>query len=307
MSATRELTYREGRASDLRETFALGERAYRRTIGEPHDDTALETEWELCREIVEFVAAQEGCFWICEEDGQPVGYARMSRFGEMEELARLAVAPTHEGRGIARELLGRCWKGAPTPELGRVVVAPGGRADLTLFLDFGVMPIAGHWHLRARAEGYTEHRSQEIDVAEPAVVALEAGHAVREWKRLEPPAIGHRRPMLHEFFGRTRTCLATLEGDHASALCWIGPRGEIGPAVGATPEDLVPVTLQALDRVAAKIEPEMLRIFCSTDSWWLLRRLRNLGFRVRWPSHVMSSIPLPGLDRYLPTRPAELL
>ncbi len=77
--------------------------------------------------------------------------------------------------------------------------------------------------------------------------------------------------------------------------------------MGATPEDLVPVMLQALDRVAAKNEPDSLRIYCCTDSWWLLRRLRHLGFRVSWPSQVMSSIPLPGLDRYLPTRPAQLL
>jgi hypothetical protein len=93
----------------------------------------------------------------------------------------------------------------------------------------------------------------------------------------------------------------------ARALCWIGPEGEIGPAVGATPEDLVPVLLAALDRVGKSREPEMFGLFCATDSWWLLRRLRQLGFRVYWPSWVMSSIPLPGLDRYLPTRPPYLL
>ena len=307
MSTTPELTYRQGRTTDLRGTFDLGERAYHHTIGETLDEATLEQEWELGRELVEFAVAQEGCFWICEDGGEPVGYTQMCRFGEMEELTRLAVAPTHQGRGIARELLRRCWPEDPSPELGRVVVAPGGPADMTLYLDFGVMPVAGHWLMRARAEDYTVGRSQEIDVAEPPVVALEAGRAVAEWKRLEPPAIGHRRPLLHEFFGRTRTCLATMDGDHASALCWIGSRGEIGPAVGATPEDLVPVTLQALDRVAAKLELQALRIYCSTDSWWLLRRLRNLGFRVNWPNEVMSSIPLPGLDRYLPTRPAQLL
>jgi hypothetical protein len=48
-------------------------------------------------------------------------------------------------------------------------------------------------------------------------------------------------------------------------------------------------------------------VFCTTDSWWLLRRLRELGFRVFWPSWIMCSVPLPGLDRYLPTKPAYLL
>jgi medium-chain acyl-[acyl-carrier-protein] hydrolase len=40
---------------------------------------------------------------------------------------------------------------------------------------------------------------------------------------------------------------------------------------------------------------------------WLLRRLRMLGFRVRWPSWVLCSEPLPGLDRYVPTRPTFVL
>ena len=36
-------------------------------------------------------------------------------------------------------------------------------------------------------------------------------------------------------------------------------QGEIGPAVGQNPEDLVPVVLAALDRVAKMQEPETLR------------------------------------------------
>ena len=33
----------------------------------------------------------------------------------------------------------------------------------------------------------------------------------------------------------------------------------------------------------------------------------RLGFRVFWPSWVMCSVPLPGLDRYAPTRPPHVL
>ena len=139
--------------------------------------------------------------------------------------------------------------------------------------------------------------------------ALTPDRAVSEWKRLEPPAIGHKRPLLHEFFGRTRTCLATMDGrgGEATALCWVSSDGDIGPAVGEEAQDLVPVVLAALDRVATMQEPESVGVFCTTDSWWLLDRLRRLGFRVHWPGWVMSSVPLPGLDRYLATRPARLL
>ena len=132
---------------------------------------------------------------------------------------------------------------------------------------------------------------------------------MEEWKRLEPTAVGHERPLLHEFFGRTRTSLALLdqESGRARALCWVSATGDIGPAVAETAEELVPVVLAALDRVAKMQEPDVLNIFCTTDSWWLLDRLRRLGFRVRWPAWIMSSVPLPGLDRYVPTAPPRLL
>ena len=310
------LAYREGRPADLRTTFDLSQLAVHssaRRMGisddDPPGEEEIEREWARKRRLLEFVAAQEGTCWICEEAGQAVGYGRVCRFGEMEELTELMVLPSHQGRGIGRSLLRRCWPGDPSPEMGRVVVAAGTAADLSLYADSGVMPITGHWHMRASVARYQEQRSQEIDATEPSVHVLEADRAVLEWNRLEPPAIGHRRPLLHGFFARTRSCLATIDDatGRATALCWVGSGGDIGPAVAATPPDLVPVVLAALDRMARAKEPETFGVFCATDSWWLLRRLRRLGFRVHWPSWIMSSVPLPGLDRYMPTRPAHLL
>jgi hypothetical protein len=131
---------------------------------------------------------------------------------------------------------------------------------------------------------------------------------VEEWGRLEPAAIDHDRSQLHEFFGRTRNCLATVDSDgHASALCWVSGQCEIGPGVGRNPEDLVPVVLAALDRVAKMQEPETFGVHVPTAAWWLMDRLRRLGFRVHWPAWIMSSVPLPSLDRYLATRPVRLL
>ena len=92
-----------------------------------------------------------------------------------------------------------------------------------------------------------------------------------------------------------------------AALCWVSSDGEIGPAVGNTAGHLVPVILAALDRVAKTQEPELLSVFTTSLSWWLLRRLRTLGFQVFWPSWVMCSVPLPGLDRYVPTRPPHVI
>ena len=315
---TTTLHYREGSMADLLSTFALSERAIhdvavRHAImpaGPEPTDGEIDGNWHRQRSLIEFLASQpDGRYMICENGDGPVGVARIVRFGEMEELTELMVAPGHQGRGIGRELLSRCWPGDPTPDLGRLVIAVGAPADLSLYTTFGVMPIAGHWHMRQRTETYLERRSQEVDVSEPDVVVLTAQRAAAEWKRLEPPAIGHQRPLLHDFFGRDRTCLAVMDrdGEHACGLCWVSAQGEIGPAVGGTPEDLVPVVLAALDRVAQSQAPDLLSLFTTTISWWLLNRLRGLGFHVWWPSWIMCSVPLPGLDRYVPTRPPHVL
>lgn len=312
------LAFREGGPADLRATFELGEAAWdesRRDRGllppdHRRDPEDLEQTWERERPLLEFIAAQpDGCYVLCEDGDKLVGYVRSARFGTMDELTELWVSPSHAGRGVGRALLERCWPESPSRELGRVVLGLGRPADLSLYTEFGVMPVSGHWHMRHRVVRYMERRSLELDAAEPAVHALTAERAVAEWKRLEPSAIGHERPRLHEFFGRTRTCLAMMDSSRgeATALCWVSSDGEIGPAVGAEPEDLVPVVLAALDRVAKQQEPETFGVFCTTDSWWLLDRLRRLGFQVWWPSWVMCSVPLPGLDRYLPTRPPRLL
>ena len=315
--ATVTVDYREGGAGDLAGTFALAERAIHHVAvrqgvmppGAEPTEASIRSHWLRQRNMIEFLAAQPGGrYWIAQSGDDVVGFARVVRFAQMEELTELMVDPAHHAQGIGRGLLDRVWPGDPTPDVGRVVVAAGAPHDLTLYPDFGVMPVTGHWHLRVPTERFLERRALERDVREPDTHVLAPARAVEEWKRLEPPAIAHERPALHEFFARDRTCLGTVAADgHATGLCWVSQHAEIGPAVGAQPEDLVPVVLAALDRVAKAQEPQELSIFCTTIAWWLLRRLRGLGFRVYWPSWVMCSVPLPGLDRYVPTRPPHLL
>jgi GNAT superfamily N-acetyltransferase len=278
--------------------------------GDALTDADIAEDWRRQRSIVEYIAAQEGGRYVIAEgpDG-PVGYARVVRFGAMEELTELMVLPDHQKQGIGRALLKLVWPGDPTPEVGRVVVATGSPSDLTLYLEFGVMPVAGHWHMRQRTAAYLERRAQEMETTDPGVHLLKPDRALAEWMRLEPQAIGHERRSLYEFFSRGRNCLAALDPrtGEARALCWVSSQGEIGPAVADDPGALVPVVIAALDRVAMTQEPDHLSVFTTTLSWWLLRRLRTLGFAVYWPSWVLCSVPLPGLDRFVPTRPAHLL
>ena len=311
------MTFREGSVGDLPTTFelssvAMHDSAVRQGVVPPQPPLLkeqIDADWQRQRGLIEYISARpEGRYVICEGAGEVVGYARVVRFGTMEQLTELMVAPGHQKQGIGRALLEQCWPGDPTPDLGRVVVASGAPTDLTLYTQFGVMPVAGHWHMRARTEEYVKLRTAEVDMVDPQVHVLTPDRAVGEWCRLEPGAVGHERPGLHEYFARERTCLALPGADERpAALCWVSSDAQIGPAVGERAADLVPVILAALDRVAKTQEPQTLSVFGTSLSWWLLRRLRHLGFQVFWPSWVMCSVPLPGLDRYAPTRPPHVL
>ena len=316
MPGTSELAFRDGTPADLSTTFELAERAMHGTavrqgvIAADQDlgDSEIKGDWLRQRPLFEFMAAQDGGrYLIAEGEDGLAGFARVVRFGGMEQLTELMVEPDMQGNGIGRQLLQRAWPGDPTPEVGRLVVAAGSPQDLSLYTDFGVMPVAGHWHMRQRTELYVERRSKQADTTEAVAHVLTPERALACWTELEPAAVGHDRSALHQFFSRDRTCLAVMRGEEVTGLCWVSGDGEIGPALGVTPGDLMPVVLTALDRVAKTQEPPYLSVFCTTLAWWLLRRLRTLGFAIYWPSWVMCSVPLPGLDRYTPTRPPHVL
>src|SRR4051794_34773114 len=188
-----DLSLREGSPSDLQATFTLSDRTMHRLAidqgyiepGERSDAEVAES-WGRYRGLVEFLDAQrERRYLIAENSSGPVAFARVVRFGAMEQLTDLMVSPSHQGEGLGRQLLKAIWPGDPSPALGRLVVATGAPRDLSLYTDSGVMPVAGHWHMRQTTTTYLERRSQETDATEAgSVVVLTDQRAVAEWKRL---------------------------------------------------------------------------------------------------------------------------
>ena len=99
------------------------------------------------------------------------------------------------GQGVSRGLLERCWPESPSPDLGRLVIAVGRPADLTLFTECGVMPVSGHWHMRHRVDQFLESRAREVGVSI---------NTVRRYVR-QPIAPGHQvRPRARRLTDRWR-------------------------------------------------------------------------------------------------------
>src|SRR5204863_2428159 len=136
-------------------TFALSDRTmHRLAVDQGYVRRGLRTDadvaesWGRYRGLVEFLDAQrERRYLIAENSSGPVAFARVVRFGAMEQLTDLMVSPSHQGEGLGRQLLKAIWPGDPSPALGRLVVATGAPRDLSLYTDSGARPVPGHRHL----------------------------------------------------------------------------------------------------------------------------------------------------------------
>ena len=309
-----EFVIRPGKHEDLPLTFALAERGLHAVgqrmgvlaAGPPPTEADIRTHWGTERSLFEFLASLPGgSYWVAEGRTRIVAFARVARVGGVDNLTELFVDDEYQGRGLGRQLLRKCWNDSASV-VPRIIVAAGAPADLTTYTGVGTAPVAGHWNVVQRAVTYRERRARE----EPPLMRtqpLDPKRALREWERPEPLALGHARPELHRHF-RSRVCVAGSDERSAdvNAVCWLGADGAIGPGVATTPDALVHLVVAILDGEAAAGR-ELLQLFVPTVNTTLLFRLRALGFQVRWPSWIMSSFPLPGLDRYLPTWPAWIL
>ena len=121
------VTFREGSTADLAATFAISERAMHESAvrqgvmppGRELTDADIRADWLRRRALLEFTAAQpDGRYLIGENGGDPVAFARVVRFGGMENLTELMVAPDHQGSGIGRALLERSGPATPRRSSG---------------------------------------------------------------------------------------------------------------------------------------------------------------------------------------------
>ena len=208
--------------------------------------------------------------------------------------------------GPARTLLPERPDAEPRPPRGRA----GATGDLTLYSrlrrDAGRRPLAP-----ARLGGRLRRAAGARD-------RLDRSGRPRARRPTAPRPNGRRSSRRRSATGGPR-CTTSSLARAAAWRRWTRDRqrdrrsaGSVRPATSARrSRSRRPISCRWSSRRSTaspgRFGPPNFGVYCATDSWWLLRRLRNLGFKVHWPGWVMSSIPLPGLDRYMPMRPPHLL
>jgi ribosomal protein S18 acetylase RimI-like enzyme len=100
--------------------------------------TAMEIEYAQHQPLDEFLTEHAESFWIAEQAGELVGYARATNSGGLRELTDFFLLPEAQAQGIGKTLLERVFPRAGASH--RLIVSTNNLSAQVLYMKAGVYP-----------------------------------------------------------------------------------------------------------------------------------------------------------------------
>jgi GNAT superfamily N-acetyltransferase len=159
-------------------------------------DSDIEQWWERRRSLFEHLARTADQFWVAEEAGEPIGYARSIRRDDTRELTEFFVLPAHQSAGVGRELLARAF---PADGIGhRAIIATADARAQGRYLRAGVY---SHFPI------YYFYRKPQVAPA-PSDLTIElfarAQPVAAELRAVDSQILGYTRDVDHDWLLRDR-------------------------------------------------------------------------------------------------------
>lgn len=198
------ITFRRGTVDDSHTVyeifgaalFDLSERQGVMAIAGANDPKVRAELWMRRRPLFEHLARTAYEFWIAEEDGQAVGYARSILRDNMLELTEFFVLPGAQSAGVGRELLARAFPFVENTH--RVIVATTDVRALVRYLKAGVVPRMPEMYWTRKPENVPVESDLEF------VPARNAPETLSQLAALDRAVLGHTRELDHLFLMETR-------------------------------------------------------------------------------------------------------
>ena len=307
--------YRRGVAADDRAVHRVYVEAINeidRRLGsaladEPGDEVAIEADWTKRRTLFAHLAATADQFWVAEDAGRVLGYARSILRDGLRELTEFFVLPGHQGGGLGGELLARAFPAAGARQ--RAIIATLEPAALSRYLRSGVgarclIAYIGRSLDPGRPSAPAATSSAALaDLAVEEVAADVAG--LESLAAIDLAVLGHRRDLDHAWLLRERRGLLYRRAGRVVGYGYVG--ADSGPFAVLEPADLPAVLLDAEARAAAAGQADFsvwLPLAEAGPAGELLAR----GYRIDpFLAVLLSDAPLQGLDRYVITSPPFFL
>lgn len=201
------VTFRRGTLDDSFAVFEvfvasvldLSERqGTRRDTGESDSET-LAGAWERRKPLFEHLARTAHEFWIAEENGRTLGYARSILRDGILELTEFFVLPAAQSAGVGGELLKRTFSTHDSKH--RVIVATTDARAQARYLKTGVLPRFPSVYWERAPEGIQVESDLEFVPAENSRATMET------LAELDRAILGHTREADHEYLMGARELL----------------------------------------------------------------------------------------------------
>lgn len=197
------ITYREGTIEDSQAVFhvfiqAIMDYSSRMNvmgITGGNDPEVLESLWQRCRPMFEFLARIASQFWVVEKGGEIVAYARSIEHDGLQELTEFFVMPDQQSAGIGRELL--AWTFPQTRARHRTIIATLDERALSRYLKAGVY---GRFPIK-----YFYRKTEGVDVNTDLVIELlQLETHLEKINEIDREILSYSRGITHEWIASTR-------------------------------------------------------------------------------------------------------
>jgi ribosomal protein S18 acetylase RimI-like enzyme len=194
-------TFRRGTIEDSYTVYTVFVRSledFIRRTNVQTDQTAgdLEAWWARRRPLFEHLARTADQFWIAEEAGAAIGYARSILRDETRELTEFFVLPASQSVGVGRELLARAFPAEGVSH--RSIIATSDSRAQGRYLRAGVY---AHFPI------YYFCRKPQV-APEPPDLTMEpfgeAGQVMAELRAIDREILGYTRDIDHEWLSQER-------------------------------------------------------------------------------------------------------
>lgn len=304
ITTTHATTFRRGEAADSFAVFTIFQQALvdlRRRLGfsdeEPPDAETLAQRWPGQRDLYAFLAETAAGFWVAEQDGNIVGYARATVCDGVQELTEFFVRPGAQSAGIGRELLRRAFPEGQAQH--RVIIATSDMRAQARYLKSGVyprFPIYHFWREAQAADVASDLAFAPISATADALAAL---------GEIDAAVIGHRREPVHRWLlGKRQGYLYRRDG-RTVGYGYVGHNS--GPFALEDAADF-PAVLAHAERLTAAAGHDRFDVEAPMINATAVDYLLARGFRIDpFYAFFMSDAPFGRFENYLVTSPPFFL
>jgi len=262
------------------------------------DDPGFITRlWERRKPLYEHLAAVADQFWVAEQAGQVIGFARSLFQDGLQQLTEFFVLPGHQSGGIGRELLARAFP--PRGARHRSIIATLDSRAQARYLRSGVYPRFTIQYLYAKPELATvesDLRFERVSASPETIAAIRA---------IDLALLGFQRDATHAHLLQDRQGYLYLRRDRPVGYGYLA--NGTGP-MALLEETDIPAALAHAEREAAERGEHHFGVELPLVNRAAVQHLLGRGFQLEpFVAVLMSDEPFGEFTNYVLTSPPFFL